>query len=76
MRYDRQPHHPAVIVQTPAGTIYELDVRLSHEEIAVLTGGRLMPSTHRIYEPWLRITDGADVETSAGIEIVDNDDGA
>lgn len=77
MRFDRAPRHQAVIVETPCGVIYELDVWLSSEEIAVVTQGALMPSVRRVYEPWVRLTvDAADVVTRAGIEVVDQDDGA
>ncbi len=75
---DRRPRHPAVIVETPIGVIYELDVWLSAEEVAVVTQGALLPMASRVYEPWVRITvDAAEVTTRAGIEIVeDQDDGA
>lgn len=77
MRFDRPARHPAVIVETPVGVIYELDVWLTPVEIAVLTAGACMPSSRRVYEPWLRIAvDAADLTTRAGIEIVEQDDRA
>jgi len=76
MRFDRPARRPCIICETPVGIIYELDVWLSWEEIAVLTNGRLMPVADRIYEPWLRVTHGAETETAAGIEIISQDDGA
>lgn len=65
-----------MVVQTPCGVIYELDVWLSADEIAGLTHGLCMPSSRRIYEPWLRITcaDGED-QTAAGVEVIEPDDG-
>lgn len=76
MRHDRRPKRPCVVAETPTGTVYEMDVWLTLEEIALLTQGRLMPAATRYYEPWLRITCGADHEASAGIDIKDDDDGA
>lgn len=76
MRYDRPARHPAIVVETPIGIVYELDVWLSAEEVAVITAGQLMPSSRRIYEPWLRITCGVDDTVEYRIEIVEQDDGA
>lgn len=76
MLHDRPARHPAVIVETPVGVIYELDVWLSAEEVAVVTNGLCLPSSARIYEPW-RVTCGWQEETTAaGIDVVDQDDGA
>lgn len=76
MRYDRPPRHPAVWTDTPEGRIYELEVWLSAEEIAVLTGGQLMPQTRCSYEPFMRVLEGREFVTWAGIDIVSDDDGA
>lgn len=78
MRHDRPARHPAVIVPVPEGVIYELDIWLSAEEVAVLSHGLCMPSPRRVYEPWLRITCGlmGEAQTSAGIEVIEQDDGA
>lgn len=77
MRHDRPAKHQAVIVRTPVGVIYELDVWLSAEEVAVITSGVCMPSPQHLYEPWLRIMVEADeVITRAGIEVMEQDDGA
>lgn len=77
MRFDRAPRHPAVIVETPTGVVFELDVWPSAEEIAIVSGGAMLPSEQRVYEPWLRITDSVDeTVTRAGIDVVDEDDGA
>lgn len=76
MRHDRPAKHPCVTVETPMGMVYEMDVWLSSPEVAAVSYGVLMPSQRRIYEPWLRVSVGADVEAAAGIEIVENDDGA
>lgn len=77
MHYDRRPRHPVVIVDTPCGVVYEFDVWLSGEEIAIVTGGSCMPSARRVYEPWMRVECSVDQSvTRAGIEIVDQDDGA
>lgn len=76
-RFDWMPKYPPHIVQTPTGDIYELDVWLSAEEIAIVSGGAMLPSEQRIYEPWLRITDSVDeTVTRAGIDVVTEDDGA
>lgn len=76
MRFDREPRHPAVIVETPTGVIYELDVWLTDAELAWITAGACMPSSRRVYEPWLRIAvDASGAVTRAGIEVVDQDDG-
>ncbi len=76
MRHDRPAKHQAVIVETPVGVVYELDVWLTLEEIAVLTRGQLMPNARTVFEPWLRITCGSDDSTAAGIEVITQDDGA
>lgn len=75
MRFDRLPRHPAVIVETPVGVIYELDVWLTAAEIAGITGGICGPSSSRIYEPWLRITCGVEDTLRAGVDVVDQDEG-
>lgn len=74
MRHDRPAKRPCIIVETPMGLVYEMDVWLTLEEIALLTDGRLMPAADRVYEPWLRIALGSDEMTSAGIEIVTEDE--
>lgn len=78
MRHDRPARHPAVVVPSPCGVIYELDVWLSAEELAIMTHGLCMPSSSRLYEPWLRITCGllGEAQTAAGVEVIDQDDGA
>lgn len=76
-QYDRLARYPPQIVDTPMGVVYELDVWLSAAEIAAVSAGAHWPSPRTVYEPWLRITDSADATvTRAGIDVVDEDDGA
>ena len=76
MRHDRPARVPAIKVSAPEGDIYELDIWLTAEEIAVVTHGRMLPDGRKVFEPWLRITLGVDWDTDAGIEVIDKDDGA
>lgn len=74
MRHDRPAKQVCNPVDTPCGRVYDMDVWLTHEEIAILTQGQLMPNARLMFEPWLRITCGADDVTAAGIEVVNQDE--
>lgn len=76
MRHDRPARQICTPIDTPIGRVYDMDVWLTNEEIAILTHGQLMPRARMCFEPWLRITCGVDDVTAAGIEIVSEDDGA
>lgn len=87
MRHDRRPRHAPETVQTPLGIFCEMEVWLSDAEIAALTHGQLQPSARVLFEPWIRLRlrehfDREDrrhlvpEELDAGIEVMEQDDGA
>lgn len=87
MRHDRRPKQQAITIDTPVGLMCEMHVWLSDAEIVALTNGQLRPSALMLFEPWIRLSLRTTVDADgltrmvpeaidAGIEIVDQDDGA
>jgi hypothetical protein len=87
MRHDRRPKHQAITIDTPVGLFCEMDVWLTQAEIVALTAGQLRPSPRLLFEPWIRLSlsvaheaDGRQrlvpENIDAGIDVVDQDDGA
>lgn len=72
---DRPAKHPVDV----NGNIEEMDVQLSVRELrAVLhpeTAESLL-SGRFVIEPWIRITDGADLEIAAGVDVSPDEDTA
>lgn len=87
MRHDRPPKHQAITIDTPVGLFCEMDVWLTQAEIVALTAGQLRPSPRLLFEPWLRLSLSVTIEVDgrkryvpehieAGIDVIDQDDGA